>query len=1079
MSVWKIARSVGWTVPRFARQLRVSLLRIGRRDTAALLAATLVAVGGGQALAQTTTLPSMTVMTAPLVAPSTTFYGTSTTHTNSLAGIGGFSTAYPPEIVETARALKNDPDLIYEFVHNQIEAEYAFGLRKGPLGALIDKSGTPFDQNALFVELVRQAGYTAQYEIGQVTMTEAEFVAWTGVSDVQAACKLLAAGGIPATFNGSGSWPSNCSTTGSFTSVTMLHIWSQVKIGGTWYAYDPSIKSYTTSAGVNLTSKSGYASGEAATAAATGSSTGTQSGLTYIKNASETALDSDLQTRGSQLLSDLKSNEASWDTDAVVGITKISPEYKPANGWRNATPYQYSGVGTATTIAGDIPDQYRSTLRVTVAAHLSTAGNTNILDHTFYVDEIDGRRLGMTSNFVNDGNSNDIVDAYPTQSSTPITVYYYLMLDDTAVKTYSCNSTAPVNYPCPLGTNGSVTLVATHPYAANNGAYGQAPAITSTLDTLAVPFAVVSGWGSVSPALLAKWSAEKSSDTPLPLSQSPLYPEADGSLVAEEYEQPSGDFTQQRTAASWLAQVTRMLQIQARIGNAVGDHQHSIGVINWHATFDLFQNPPTQSNGIIPPGQEVSYTIADEFTELNIDSAISITSKSNNAAQTNAVIRSVALSAATLEGSVLEQMEDLPDTASTASRFAWGDQPNDEDPCFKTTNPRPFFDFTGSTASSRAPLYTYEGSANGCGSAAPPVIVLQPNWTGVLEGAISGYLSEGSAQVTVHVTAPAETFLGPGARFGATQAPDCIEDFHCVPTGNWPSYQRGGALVATLFDSSGNVLQVAHALTGQDGVQKGGGGKEPARFSAYDPAKAADILKDRFVDRSVALGVDLKTGSAGFTTPTLLSVGGKSAPYGLDATLSFKAASTGCTPFGPCTGPVQGGWNHNWDIRFTTTGSGLEALGATSPQAAAGTLVAFVAMQDLFTTGSSNLTQDVYSALVADWWRQQMVANVATVNQGFSGKQYVRLVDGTWLAPIGDPGVLTMTGSRVKTRDHCFTVTTGAYPYSTARRWDFSGVSFSLRNAGGDVLSVAPWTWKYELGNKCAGSTSSIAFTKS
>jgi RHS repeat-associated protein len=149
-------------------------------------------------------------------------------------------------------------------------------------------------------------------------------------------------------------------------------------------------------------------------------------------------------------------------------------------------------------------------------------------------------------------------------------------------------------------------------------------------------------------------------------------------------------------------------------------------------------------------------------------------------------------------------------------------------------------------------------------------------------------------------------------------------------------------------------------------------------------------------------------------------------------------------------------------------------MGATSPRAAAGTLVAFLVMQDIFyESDRSNLEKDVYATLVADWWRQQMVANVATVTRGFNGQQYVRLVDNTWLPPVGAPATLTQTGSRVKTRDYCspsgnLPASSTADYHSSARRWDFSGVTFSLRNASGDVMNFAPWTFNYDITNTCA-----------
>ena len=304
--------------------------------------------------------------------------------------------------------------------------------------------------------------------------------------------------------------------------------------------------------------------------------------------------------------------------------------------------------------------------------------------------------------------------------------------------------------------------------------------------------------------------------------------------------------------------------------------------------------------------------------------------------------------------------------------------------------------------------------------------------------------------------------------------------------GSTVSHQRGDAVIATNYDGSGNVLEVAHILTnvigmaggGSSAMSKGGGGKQPENFAQYDPAKAAEVLKDRFKDRSVALGVDLKTGAAGYSTPSLISIGAGEAPYKLDYAMTFKAADTGCNAYGPCVGPISGGWNQSWDVRLNLSGSGQEALGTTSPYAAAGTLVAFLAMQDIFgQAGLANLNQDIFAALAADWWRGQIVGNAVTVSHGFSGEQYVRQVDGSWMAPVGAPGVLTQTGARTKERIACHNgFGAGSYTYATSRSWVITGtwttVSFSLRNAAGDVIAFQPWEWPYDANNndKCAQS---------
>ncbi|HEY1561943.1 MAG TPA: RHS repeat-associated core domain-containing protein [Caulobacteraceae bacterium] len=1044
--------------------------RLGSSALVLTIALTLAAFVCGETSAQT--LPAMKFVTAPLVSPSAaqTYYGSATAHTYSLAGVSGFGVV-APEIVETARALKNNPDTIFDFVRNGVETEFAFGERKGPIGTLIDKSGTPFDQNALFVDLVQQAGYPARYQIGQVTMTQAAFAAWTGVSDLGAACRLLSSGGIPASFTPSA--PSTCATSGAFTSVTLLHVWSQVQIGGTWYYYDPALKTYATDkTPVNLISASGLVSGGAASAAATGMTSGTSGGANYIQNLSNTSLNTYLTGLGTTLLAYLKANNGSWDIDEVSGVTKIQQVWAPSGGWRNTSPAGYTLNGTPITITcqsiypycDNIPDQYRTKLQVQMSIAPDTIHYQSALSWTFFVDDIDGRRLEIGTNF-NDKNGALNPAAYASGSTISPKNYTVgtvnLQVDDVVLQSWSCN----INYyttPICFGAQspGQVTLTATHPYAAGTFAN---ETVTKQLTATAAPATIISGWGMISPARLARWSQEIAFDTPLPAGGTPPWIcDSDGDYCFEQYAQTSGDLTNEKLAAQWLAEITRVMKLQTWIAGARVEHQHSIGVVDWRHAITGTVFPPPQ-----PPNNSGNdfYGVTDQFSDLNIDSVVSVTSLTNSASQVATLSRSIALASATLEGSVLEQMQDLPDSASTASRFGWGNDPgadnstsDPEDPCFTGNHPRAFFDYTGTTSTTRASLYQFEGSASGC-DAIPLNFGSSPStYINAAESGISQYLAAG-----FHVTGSAETFLGPGARFGPCSGKPS-------QTACQLSFERGNALVATQYDGSGNVLEVAHVLTSESGISKGGGGAQPERFNAYDPANAGDVLKDRFVDRSVLLGVDLKTGTAGYTTPSLISIGNGQAPYKLDYSLSFKAAPSACNPFGPCVSPVEGGWTNNWDVRFSNSASGDEALGATSPFAAAGTLAAFLAMQDIFAGSSTaNLNQDVYAALVADWWRAQMIANTATVSRGFSGQQYVRLVDGSWMPPVGAPGTLVQTGARVKIRPGCHTFGSG-WNESTARFWDNSAVSFKLTNASGDVMNFAPYKWEYEPldDNSCA-----------
>ena len=80
----------------------------------------------------------------------------------------------PASIAELARALKNDPDLIYEYVRNNIAYYPTWGVQKGAIGALLDNQGTAFDQATLMVQLLRQAGFTANHVKGRINLTAAQ-----------------------------------------------------------------------------------------------------------------------------------------------------------------------------------------------------------------------------------------------------------------------------------------------------------------------------------------------------------------------------------------------------------------------------------------------------------------------------------------------------------------------------------------------------------------------------------------------------------------------------------------------------------------------------------------------------------------------------------------------------------------------------------------------------------------------------------------------------------------------------------------------------------------------------------------
>ncbi len=232
-----------------------------------LAASALLCICASAQTIPTSAVPAMQIGTAALIKPvfADNYYSSRTVTATPIATLEGkASLPPPPEIVELARAPKNSPDLIYEYVHNNINVNWMYGLQKGVLGTLIDKSGTPFDQAAL--TLLNQAGYSASYRTGTITLTGAQFTAWTGIADANAACQLLANGGFPGLIN-NGNVSTLCAIGpgGAVTSVQMGHIWVVVSLSGctnNLCEFDPSYKIYNKQTGIDLGAATGMNPGD-------------------------------------------------------------------------------------------------------------------------------------------------------------------------------------------------------------------------------------------------------------------------------------------------------------------------------------------------------------------------------------------------------------------------------------------------------------------------------------------------------------------------------------------------------------------------------------------------------------------------------------------------------------------------------------------------------------------------------------------------------------------------------------------------------------------------------------------------
>ena len=985
------------------------------------------------ASASASALPSVKIGTASLLSPSQAeaFYPATTQSTNGLN-----QTTYPNEIVELARALNNNVDLIYEFVRNNVENAWMYGLQKGAAGALVDRSGTAFDQAKLMVDLLRQSGYTASYQVGTITLTGAQFAQWSGVTNATAACQLLSSGSIPAAINGS--TIANCSYgTATVSTITLDHAWVSVTIGGASYVFDPSYKAHTFKAGVNLVSIAQLPLGTTVGLATAGATTSTVSSggvsIPFMRQFNAAALNTALTTYGTNLLTYVNQNLPAGEIEDLVGGGEIVPFVTPVGGQRLATlPYPNTVLRSW---SGNVPDPYRTTLNVQLTA-LPYASNTyaSAMNVTLFADEIAARQLLFDGGF---------------QPNATLVNGSLKVVDEAGAEVIA--ATAAV---AGIGSynQGTLTLIVTHPYAAAGdgsanatGGYMTTSVVPSLID-YRVPFTIVQGWGDISRHRVEKFGTRIDSPFPTVASYGAVC-----EICASGYFASMGDAGREQLAVQWLAQSSRAARLHAAIASSVYTHHHSLGVVVAdikNLALPVF-DPGGGSNTIYLPN------VADKFDRLHVESAFSLTSTTGDAGKRRAAVLAIAATSEALEGSVAAQVHDLPDTTSTATRFEWGNLPPvAEDPY--GTGPRPFYDFSNATTGAQAGnLATVEGATvssnpNGYHPRSSVGVLGREEFTGHkndLSITVSDYAAAG-----FDVVASGESFLGPGQRasaFIAISAPTLYD--------HYTSFQRGVAAVATRYVNL-EPVEIAH-LVGRR-AKGGGGGAQTVHQAQYDPSTAADILKARFVDRSNVLGVDLQSGSVSYSSPASLSVGSGGFPYELSASLAWVGGTPQTELFGPVAHtqpPVP--WTTNWNSTLNVSGSGLEMMGDKQKgsgdlRASVSTIAAFIAQQDVY-RGSPSIGREVVGVLVGSWWVRQLTGNVVTATIGTSSRQFVRLVNNTWIATGPGPvATLGVTGSRSPIATTCGSPTPS---YVLTRGWDYSSMAFTVTNAGQDQQKFSYW----------------------
>nr|WP_319491029.1 RHS repeat-associated core domain-containing protein [uncultured Desulfobacter sp.] len=342
-----------------------------------------------------------------------------------------------------ARSLKNDADLIYEYVHDKITYSPVWGSIKGAEATLADGVGNSFDQSSLMIALLRASGYTANYKFGTLRLTWDEVKDWLGISTVDG-LNILSNGGV--------SLKKWVYSGGDFAFADVGHVWVEVEIDGTAYVFDPSYKTHTVTAPIDFSTAMGYDR----TAFLANAKSGAVEGTNYIQNVNKTNIANDLSAFTNSLHQEIKTTYPGATLEEITGGLVIIP----ADGILRQTSLPYDNNETIKETWTDIPNSYRTKFTV---QHQG-------INIPLYTDETYGKRLSL---FYND-------------SVQPV-----LTRDGTVLAT---GTAATAN------TSVDITIIVDHPYAASSGTYQDQ---TRTFSILAGgSYNIVNGWAETTRGMI-------------------------------------------------------------------------------------------------------------------------------------------------------------------------------------------------------------------------------------------------------------------------------------------------------------------------------------------------------------------------------------------------------------------------------------------------------------------------------------------------------------------------------------------------------------------------------------------------
>lgn len=291
-----------------------------------------------------------------------------------------------PELIALAAGLKNDRDLIFNWVRDNIRYVHYHGCKKGAHLTYLERSGNDMDQSALLIALWRAAGIDCQYVHGLIEMpdTAANNIDWyhyLGVAPSELG-QLVYTRGTPgtATHNNFGVYPGHPSNT-----KVLSRIWTQVNVSGQWYNYDPSFKLIQPEVtNLDLAAAMGY--NRTSLLTTLGAGTTTANSVTSLNYSN---LNGYLAARVSQFVTTFRTSYLSNTVGQTIGGWKPLSNSTVAN---NSFPIAAAGYFWGTYATYDVlPDAWYSKIQVQASSVSLNWGPVNMAS-------LRGQRLGLVFN---------------------------------------------------------------------------------------------------------------------------------------------------------------------------------------------------------------------------------------------------------------------------------------------------------------------------------------------------------------------------------------------------------------------------------------------------------------------------------------------------------------------------------------------------------------------------------------------------------------------------------------------------------------------------------------------------------